>query len=469
MKIEYKRDLQNNYVILEASENTEEDSYRLRMAEQNEIPGLLPFHSSKRDGNLYLRYEITSKQSVENLYARNTMKYQDILFILNGICDILDALQKYLLSPSQLVFDPQLVYANPDRNRIFLCYLPGENESPITVLAEFMLKRLDHEDAQAVALGYQFYQKSLEENFSLQKTLKEILMLSGGECTEKERKQTETENERRYREEEQRTRMDMGTDVPQKEEAVYHVNRRAENAEADTEDNIYISGKKQKEHSGIRKAADWVFERIHPAVLLSALFLFAVLEAAFYFGILTLTETGGIFFLIVSVEALANQFWKNRKEKDKHSEEWWAEDSDEEYQKLQQEVYQESEQNQRTVIEETRWLAPESEQEGLRLVCLYNLDRGYNGPGNFSDIYVEKDVLYIGKIKGESDVVLDVPTVSRMHARLEVREGKYYVKDLNSKNGTFVNGRRLKPQEQCEIAAGDYVAFAAVKYQAMKI
>jgi hypothetical protein len=42
-------------------------------------------------------------------------------------------------------------------------------------------------------------------------------------------------------------------------------------------------------------------------------------------------------------------------------------------------------------------------------------------------------------------LVLDVPTVSRRHATVTERAGRWYVADVGSSNGTFVNGDRLRP------------------------
>ena len=49
----------------------------------------------------------------------------------------------------------------------------------------------------------------------------------------------------------------------------------------------------------------------------------------------------------------------------------------------------------------------------------------------------------IGRMKA-NDVILDDPTVSRFHAEI-YREGKhFYIRDLGSTNGTFVNGKELR-------------------------
>jgi predicted component of type VI protein secretion system len=42
-----------------------------------------------------------------------------------------------------------------------------------------------------------------------------------------------------------------------------------------------------------------------------------------------------------------------------------------------------------------------------------------------------------------NDVVLGDPEISRRHARIFYQDGTYYLEDLGSTNGTFINGRRV--------------------------
>ncbi len=57
-----------------------------------------------------------------------------------------------------------------------------------------------------------------------------------------------------------------------------------------------------------------------------------------------------------------------------------------------------------------------------------------------------------------ADVRIDDPAVSRLHARIEMRDDGVYVEDLGSRNGTTVNGVLSEGQR---LAAGDEVGIGA--------
>ena len=60
-------------------------------------------------------------------------------------------------------------------------------------------------------------------------------------------------------------------------------------------------------------------------------------------------------------------------------------------------------------------------------------------------IDLDLDVLTIGR-SPHSDLFLDDVTVSRHHARVLRDEGGFWVEDLNSLNGTYVNRKRVEQQ-----------------------
>ena len=62
---------------------------------------------------------------------------------------------------------------------------------------------------------------------------------------------------------------------------------------------------------------------------------------------------------------------------------------------------------------------------------------------NLSDFLKKKQTIIIGRGK-ECDITINDNLVSRNHAKITAENGGYFVNDLGSTNGTFVNGKKVK-------------------------
>jgi pSer/pThr/pTyr-binding forkhead associated (FHA) protein len=62
--------------------------------------------------------------------------------------------------------------------------------------------------------------------------------------------------------------------------------------------------------------------------------------------------------------------------------------------------------------------------------------------------------------RGQTDVCLDDPQVSRVHAALIAQDEQFAVEDLGSRSGTTVNGMRVQTPQPLRI--GDVVGFGPV-------
>jgi hypothetical protein len=60
-------------------------------------------------------------------------------------------------------------------------------------------------------------------------------------------------------------------------------------------------------------------------------------------------------------------------------------------------------------------------------------------------------------------IVIDEPSVSALHAEIEARNHAWYVTDLGSTNGTFVNGRQVSGSSYVE--SDDVVQFGRMTFQ----
>jgi len=69
-------------------------------------------------------------------------------------------------------------------------------------------------------------------------------------------------------------------------------------------------------------------------------------------------------------------------------------------------------------------------------------------------------VVIVGREKDEVDLCCENMAVGKRHAQLHFHEGAYHLSDLNSKNGTFLNGARLELNQEKQIKSGDEICFA---------
>lgn len=60
------------------------------------------------------------------------------------------------------------------------------------------------------------------------------------------------------------------------------------------------------------------------------------------------------------------------------------------------------------------------------------------------------------------------PAISKVHAQIINKSGKFYIEDLNSTNGTYVNGEQLRIGESRLLSFGDRILLADTKFEIIK-
>ncbi len=82
---------------------------------------------------------------------------------------------------------------------------------------------------------------------------------------------------------------------------------------------------------------------------------------------------------------------------------------------------------------------------------------------------VTKPIFTLGKA-AECDAVLDFSgEISREHARICWNDGKYTITDLNSRNGTYVNGRLIPPDQPQLLREGDRIGISTFQFSVERI
>src|SRR6476661_1832467 len=80
----------------------------------------------------------------------------------------------------------------------------------------------------------------------------------------------------------------------------------------------------------------------------------------------------------------------------------------------------------------------------------------------------EQDGVYIGRLPS-NEIVLDHPAVSRVHAAINFRGGRYNVANVSSSNAMTLNGRDLAPQKSDILADGDTIQIGPFNLRAERV
>ena len=146
MKTEFKREMNRNYMVLRP-ENEIGGSYALRMLSENRITGLLPFQEKRIDGETFLYFNITSRQSLSRMMEYRSFKAKEIRQITSDLIVTMTALERFLMDGDQLCLEPDMIYVDPDDLRANFCLFPGHGsqfEESFQKLARYILDHGPH-------------------------------------------------------------------------------------------------------------------------------------------------------------------------------------------------------------------------------------------------------------------------------------------------------------------------------------
>ncbi len=334
----------------------------------------------------------------------------------------------YLLDMDQLLLEPEYVYMDKHEGTMYLCYLPGHKkpvQEQLRYFTEYLLPRMDHQDARGVRLGYSIYRLLVDEGFQME-AVRKIL--------HKEEKSPEQLAD---------TKVQNGDE------------------RGGSEEKESIGPESSREGRKALQKKPWVKDG---ALLLIGLLLFGC-SVAFrqmgYFTYISLPVMLAVLFCIVLGTGLL--LWSSQEKNRKSS----VEEEDKE--KGVQDVMWKATEPSETMCQEM----PE-EADIEETVILYRAAE-YGSPalvseeaGQAPSIILDQEMLVIGKMDGVSDILLDRPSISRIHAKIQRKEDGYWIADLNSKNGTFINGRKLEKEEEYLLCPEDQIVFADTHYRFIK-
>jgi len=437
----YQRSCNHNYLVLQKPEEEAED-YQTQMLLENRIGGLLPMERRECEGREEYYYEISSLQPILRVYEHKELGWEEVRTITEGILDVYDRLQEYLLDDSHVVLEPEQIYQNLDDHSISLLFWPfyrGSREESFLHLAEYFLDRIDHRDTAAAMFAYRFYKIVRRDNFvpeDLRRALSEPEEAAAGASRE--------------------PKVTIRMSKPEYEEQ-----------------DMSRPESRQEEPYGETDPGDEEKSRLP---VLSLCFLLAGLLVAF--GLIPGIRSGSTrpvtaaLLIVVGVVSFLLLFRGKRPPRNpdpaeifpdpmpgsrpvsgvcqEESVTGFSEDGFPREKPREDPFAFEEDEFGKTVFYE-----PEKET----LLCILK-EKGKN-----TEYPMRSFPFTIGKVKDCVDLALPDRSVSRIHARI-VRAGEQLcLQDCRSTNGTFLNGMRLEAEEQVMLEKGDEVGIGKLRFE----
>ena len=452
MRTEYKRDMNHNYLVIHGENEINTDSYQVRMLAGNVIPSLLKCRIQGMDGRFLFYFDITSKQAVSALYDEKKMEIEDLRLIFSGFVKAMEDAAEYLINPGQLIMLPEYIYTDIEKRQLYFCMLPGYDKDikeQFQLLTEYILPKIDHQDQEAVILGYGVYKRAMEDSFHLEHVKEELYKIQG---TKKDGEKKERTEKTDIKTADQESRFCAADIFPEKDEP---------------ENGFIREGEALNESGCLKKTG---------IIILAAVLIFG-LAAAILMGYLPHMETGTILGAVLIVTAgvmLGARIMKSQKVHGISGQKPVSGETDG-WTERNLSVYQEQINDRKEMPDcgQEKSMPLQSSQiredYGETVVLSVGAVVGpaslvSKEPGELATIYLNDDLTVIGKLETACDAVINLPTVSRIHAKIRKKEENYFLTDMNSRNGTAVNGRLLLPDEEYQLEAEDEVDFAQARY-----
>ena len=419
MKISYERNLKESLMTVEGRPVMK--PYEEEMLRENDIPSLLSFYTSTMNGEVRFCFDITGKSSLRDFLEEEGLSAGIVSGVIKKLKKAFEQTDRYLINPENIRLSPDTIFIERLSGdfRLFLSYMPFEDdggEYGLSAVMRFLTEKPVRGDMRLTELIYSLYDASLREKDSFEALLS---VLSGYE--KKEGDEGGREKVKDVLAEEERLLEPVSPAEPERKkkgrgQSLFESAEKRRRSDFDREDEIVRDGydpgfDDEDEEESYPEDDESILSK-----------LFSSLK-----GLFSKKAKEGKERLTGRIKSLFPSGKENIKALDF--------------------LYEETDS-----IEKPTVLMSGAGAGGPLLLS-------YEGSGRGRDYPLSKEIFRIGSEKG-NDAVIDSPVVSRHHAKI-VRQGEdYFIEDLNSKNGTFVNGKMLSYRESVRLKRMDKIIFA---------
>lgn len=140
-KFSYETQGNNTYLTYSVGDEEKLDSMSLGMLTHNKIPGLAPTSFTQVDTQKYIKYNISAKISIQQLF-NGPVNRKRLLKVFSGIIDGVISSEEYMIDEKSLVLDTEYIFADVSTCDTVLICLPVDNLEEDYKLGDFFKKMM---------------------------------------------------------------------------------------------------------------------------------------------------------------------------------------------------------------------------------------------------------------------------------------------------------------------------------------
>lgn len=135
----YEAEANGSSLVIDLPQEYSMVQYQMGMLEQNQLPHILTARRYVRDGNTHLCYNVTAHIPLTQVVERKKLDRSEVLSLLGGIAEILRELPEYQMPVKGLLLSEKWIFVRPGEFNPNLIYLPiWVEDEGLTSLKEFV-------------------------------------------------------------------------------------------------------------------------------------------------------------------------------------------------------------------------------------------------------------------------------------------------------------------------------------------
>lgn len=487
---DYESGSANSYMVVRNKKNVLYKNYQVEMIANNTISGLLPLDLRQKNNITGFYYNITSKISLSQYISHKKLSKKEFINLLSNIVKTLLECRKYLLSSNSFLVYEDYLFINPSTQEVFLMYLPVEQTGSLAdKLKKFTLRILIEKAKFDESSSDNFLQKILEyireESFSVNGFYSFLNTLRSESYIDKTSDAKIIINDDFSQKPKNEVKNIKQNNVRQKIKK--DINEPIKIPNVPGRDNIHLIKADKVTREASQK--DSRSSSVLLAVLVQILVIILYFLGKKY--LMTVTDDAISAYVGTGLTLFALDLLVMRKIFDKREEQGKAINaskrsivSDINIPAIKEKIIGTThiKSSQKEDIPELNSVGSVINQE-MKYSNIRNdsfdiksagmdetavlCEKGISDPylsykhdGVEERINISKSSFIIGRLQGQVDYICTNNAVGKVHAEILSKGEFHYLKDLNSRNGSFLNGEQVVPNKENEIKSGDRISLA---------